>query len=432
MKKSSNLKKYIFFYIFHFIINISFSQDEYFIFNLNQLKENLGPLYIESNDICKKWIPSLFNPILLTFPLDNTDGMSKKDITIKFSNPFFYLDQFEGELYEYTNNNFLGKFNGLVGVCKYPNFIDFCQIGLSFGCSNDTEGLINNQIMLNYLFERKTIIAKIFSFDKWTVLKEENKIQSTFYLGNIHKHFNSKEGIVGTCQNNKEDVFWGCSFKQMVFNKKPISLKKDNKLYKIYFSSETIDVVFPDKFFNLFKINSDSMCSIDNSDQKLQCDYSVFNNEGYIPLKLINDKMNITIEIDYLDRYKKLINSNDTKIKTNVRFESTNDNIIFPMIMFKNFHVQFDAEKDIISFYTENKAILEIEEEEEEKQSENENSSSALTVFLIILIIILIIAIFFGIFYYIRKKRGNLEKNLNRFTKFEDDDFQNMNENKVY
>ena len=425
MKKVFN----IYFYIFYFIINISFSFSQDFQFDLIQQKNNLNPLYIEYNDVCQKWTPSLLSPISLIFKTSNTNYMKKKDISIKFKNPFFSPYEFEGELYDYLSNKFLGHFNTLVAIDKRER-VSFCQMGLSVGFQESVDTINEDEYTLNYLIKEKKIEAKIFSFDKWDVLSDQQFIKSFFYLGKIHKNFNSKEGIVGTCQNNKEDAFWGCSFKEMIFINSHLPLKKGDKLYKIYFASELIDIIFPIEFSESFKNSANQMCLINKKNQRLECEKSLFNKEGYIPLKLINDKMNITVEIDYLNRYNTSIEDADEKIMTNIKFDSLNDNITFPMIMFKNFHVQFDAESDTISFYTNNKTILEVEKIEEPK---NENSSLALTVFLIILIIILIIAILFGIFYFIRKRRGNIEKNINRFTKFEDEeDFKNMNENKVY
>lgn len=427
MKKVFN----IYFYIFYFIINISFSFSQDFKFNLIQQKNNLNPLYIEYDDVCIKWTPSLFSPISLIFQTTNTSNMSKKDISIKFKSPFFSQDQFEGDLYNYVSDKFLGHFNTLVAIDKRDK-ISFCQIGLSVGFQEKVDKINEDEYTLNYLIKEKKIQAKIFSFDKWDVLSDQKLIKSFFYIGKIHDHFILTEGVVGTCQNNKEDAFWGCSFKEMIFINSHLPLKKGDKLYKIYFASEQIDIIFPTQFSEAFENATNSMCKINNKEQRLECKKSLFNKEGYIPLKLINDKMNITGEVDYLNRYNTSIEGTDEKILTNIKFNSLNDNITFPMIMFKNFHVQFDAESEIISFYTNNKTILEVEKKEQPK-NEEENSSSALTVFLIILIIILIIAILIGVFFFIRKRRENVEKNINRFTKFEDEeDFKNMNENKVY
>ena len=51
-----------------------------------------------------------------------------------------------------------------------------------------------------------------------------------------------------------------------------------------------------------------------------------------------------------------------------------------------------------------------------------------------ILIIILVLALAFGLFYFIKKKyKSNVEKDINQFNKFEDEeDAKPMNDKKVY
>ena len=71
-------------------------------------------------------------------------------------------------------------------------------------------------------------------------------------------------------------------------------------------------------------------------------------------IKLIDDNMNITLEIDNTHRFT---TSNQERNKTRIRFEEI-DYFIFPLIMFKNFLIQFDAENDVISFYITNFSIL--------------------------------------------------------------------------
>ena len=74
--------------------------------------------------------------------------------------------------------------------------------------------------------------------------------------------------------------------------------------------------------------------------------------------------MNITVEIDYFAKYSK---SNDTlKNKTRIKFLDI-DYIIFPLIMFKHFHIEFDANKKTISFFTKNSSILELPKKPDEK-----------------------------------------------------------------
>ena len=145
---------------------------------------------------------------------------------------------------------------------------------------------------------------------------------------------------------------------------------------------------------------------------------------------MISLSIKITIEIDSQKRF----DENKTSDKTNIRYEKV-DYFILPLIMFKNFHIQFDAENDTIKFYTEEKGILDVpEEEEEEDKKSNNNSSNVGAVFLIIFIIILVIALSFGVFWLIRKRKGSVEKNINKYNKFdEDDNYQNLSEqNKVF
>ena len=165
--------------------------------------------------------------------------------------------------------------------------------------------------------------------------------------------------------------------------------------------------------------------------------YNLFDNKLFIPLTLSNENMNITIEIDSIQRYIK----EAEKEETNIIFKEENDYLIFPMIMFKNFHVLFDADNTIIKFYSNDTDILQVKEEDknndEDKDttspSSSSSSSTVLKVFLIILIIAIIIGLGLFIFIFIRKRRNNVEKNINKFTKFEDEeDFKNLNENKVY
>ena len=82
-------------------------------------------------------------------------------------------------------------------------------------------------------------------------------------------------------------------------------------------------------------------------------------------IQLMNDDMKITIEIDSAKRFT--ADNNELKNKTRIRFNNF-DYFIFPLIMFKNFHVQFDAENNIIQFYTTNKSILSVKNEEKTKK----------------------------------------------------------------
>ena len=99
--------------------------------------------------------------------------------------------------------------------------------------------------------------------------------------------------------------------------------------------------------------------------------------------------------------------------------------------MFKNFHVQFDDENDLIKFYTTNQSILQIYGKNEKK--DNDSKGNVGKAFLIIFIILLIVALLVIAFWLIKKRKGKVEKSINKYNKFEDEDnFQNMNDKRVF
>ena len=149
--------------------------------------------------------------------------------------------------------------------------------------------------------------------------------------------------------------------------------------------------------------------------------------------KINVEKINEEISVLKVENSKlKNLNKDNDKEIIQINF-SLENYIIFPLILFKQFHVQFDAEKKVINFYTTNSSLLQVKQEKKETPKNEDESSSGLTAFLVILIILLIIGIGLGVFYFLRKSRNKVEKDINRFTKFEDEeDFKNMNENKVY
>ena len=52
---------------------------------------------------------------------------------------------------------------------------------------------------------------------------------------------------------------------------------------------------------------------------------------------------------------------------------------------------------------------------------------------LIIFLILLTLALGLGIFWFIKQKRASVEKNINKYNKFEDEDnFQDLNEKRVF
>ena len=148
-------------------------------------------------------------------------------------------------------------------------------------------------------------------------------------------------------------------------------------------------------------------------------------NKNYIPLKLRNDNMNITLEVDKINRFYNYSSSDGT---TNILFHDF-EYIIFPLVMLKNFHVQFDVEKKVISFFSNDTSILKVKKKTNETQK-NENSdgiSIGIIIFIIILCIILIGFIgFFYYFFYYKKKYLNLEKKFIKYSKFDDENVHGL------
>ncbi len=419
---SSFIKHYIILYI---IINNFFQQQNCYKYKIqaNKTDSDLEPLNIENNENeCGKLIPSLFFPILI-LPQSYLDGQSKNEIVIDI--PF--LENKIITTKYYLNSDFL-NFN--LYMTKYYSS-DTCSFGLSLGYINTTLGLNENEVLLTHLKENYKI-KKVFSFDKFSL--NESSINTMFYFGEIHSHFTLNDGIIGTCKLNEEDIFWGFSFNEMIINNKTLHLtrEKDNKLYKIYLKTEDYNIIFPKELIDEKEIKNlfENKCEYNKLKKHIICT-NFFNEEDYIPLELISEDINITLELDKFNRYYS--KNNNDKERINIKLSDDIHFIIFPLIMFKQFHVQFDAEKKVINFYTKNSSLLQVKKEDHEASKNEEGSSSGLTTFLVILIILIIIGIGFGVFYFLRKRKNKVEKDINRFTKFEDEeDFKNMNENKVY
>lgn len=417
----SKFRKYLFLILF--IINILFSKEDYTPFDIKiNIANDLEHPHIEYSN--KEWIPSLFTPILLAESNFDTKGFKEQQVEAYLLMKFFDKTSIRCNLFKSNLEKFnlyLGK--DLSGSIKENIF------GLSLGLDAIESGLEENQFNLALLKDKSDIRYKIFSFDNWQLNEGKTLIESKLYIGDIHEHFNSGQEIIGSCKNIEGNTYWGCLFDEMIFKDKNISLKnnKTNELYKIYFSSDSYNIIFPNEFKNI--MNNIDGCLF-NEDEELYVCQDYLQKFDYIPLILRNEDMNITVEIDNSKRYH--LNKEVKEIDTMVQFKN-NEYIIFPLIMFKNFHVQFDGEANIISFYTNNKDILEVKKKES-NNNEDSSSSTGLTIFLWILIILLIIGIGFGLFYFIKKgKQSNVEKSINRFTKFEDEeDFKAMNEKKVY
>ena len=278
--------------------------------------------------------------------------------------------------------------------------------------------------ILNNLKAKEKIKERIFSFTKWDI--KASPPTSKLYLGESYNIFNSNEGIIGTCESYPNDSLWGCSFKEMIFNNINIPLKNETEsLYKIYFASEIQDLYFPKSYEQIFKELSKYSCD-KNTKNYLECK-NFFNSSNYVSLQLTeeNEKFIIKGQVDNLARFS---NTDDDSKKdmARIRFEDI-DYIILPLMVFKEFHVQFDAENSLISFYTENSEILEVKEKGKNK------SSSIGTVLIIILIILVVLGLIFGAYWFFIKRRKSVETNINTFSKFEDEDsYKNVNEKKVF
>ena len=394
---------------------ISFSNQAYVTLDLiaDINNQELTPLKMNIKYLCDNWYPSLLNSILIV-PDSQLDGYQIQYIkNIEIANAYYKDKNSQCTLYEFLFNN---EYNIYLGLC---NFNDFkCYYGLSPSVPKASTGLEKEQYNLLKLKNNNDIKEFIFSFDKWEI--KDNKISSKLYLGGSHKNFNSNEGYVGSC-NITDKEYWSCAFKELIFNNVNIPLAKDDKSsYNIYFASEDNNIAFPNAFKNLFPEASNGKCEakIYGDVYHLSCEN--LTKGEYIPLKIIGEDMNITAEVDYSTNYCK--NKGNNPKKTRISFEPIKY-IIFPLMMFKKFHVEFDGVNKKISFFTKDKSILEVPEKPAEEKS------SILTVLLVILIIVVVLAIAFVIYHYIRKLRGNsLEKSINECNKYEDD-FRNINEN---
>ena len=422
-------------FLFFFNLNLKLSTNNYSL--TMQITDNELEIFhiekvINTDSDCKEWIPSLFNPILLAIDFNYT----QKTKRISFFDaiiPIFSLTQyFTINIYD---SPFGEDYNATLGVIRFPGEVEIqdknCYLGLLSRIGNYS--IDNNSILINKL-EKQGMYRKIFSFEKWDIRKDENKIKSYIHLGYEHNDFilEKDDGIIGECDVDNDYDYFGCSFTQMMINNKIMNISKSTgELYKLYFSSENNNIIFPEYLFNDFYEITDKKCSYNPQFKELE-DYFVtcnnfFINDNYSNITLISENMNITIEIDNRNRFS--TNNLDKRNKTRIRFEKDIDYLILPLIMFKNFHIQFNAENNKIKFYTTDSNILQINK----KKKNNKKSSNAGKVFLIIFIIILILVLGFGVFWIIKKRKGSIEKNINKYNKFdEDENFQNMNEKRVF
>ena len=354
MKMNKNSKINVYLFLICSLINLPFSFQDYstYTIEINKKQSNLGVMTIKYDDICQEWIPSLFVPILL-IPNLKYEGLQ----IISTGMIFPILDNSREISIYLFYYRFLNKYQDApLGEERFTILLDSCYFGLSLG-ANSTYYLNESYYLLNKLYDSKQIKEKVFSFDKWNI--NQNSILTNFYFGDIHENFKSNKGNIGSCEN-LEYPYWGCSFKEIIINNngdRTISLEyEDGKYYKIYFVTETNDIIFPEVFRGLFYYASKGKCKYYyNSEDKYLLYCNDKEKKGYIPIKFINDNMNITGEIDILDRF----NIESQSEKTLVTFDDINY-IVLPLIMFKNFHIQFDGNNNIISFYTTDNSILEI------------------------------------------------------------------------
>ena len=151
--------------------------------------------------------------------------------------------------------------------------------------------------------------------------------------------------------------------------------------------------------------------------------------------------MSLTLEVDYFDRYvdpnAKIPEKNLLKIKTH---DESDNFIVFPMSMFKNFQVQFDIDNSEISFYSENPSLIqnkkkenpekllvkEIKTETKQEIEENKDSDSIYVKLIVIFSgVLLALTIFLLAYRYIYAKKklqkAEIEKRVDKIVfKFED------------
>lgn len=435
--KSLNIKKKFSLFVILFIINITVSFQDLKIFPIkfNSISNQLDNFFIELEKVdeddktkCKKWIPSLSNPLLMvTSDINTTIAKTMDSVNILF--PVFQEEIPITFLDEYV---FLEKYPLTIGKMRKDTF-KYCYLGL---LNRILDYPINiNQTFLNKI-NKQYIDKKIFSFDKWKI--NGNDISSNFFFGDNHQNFTSKtnDGILGTCKADRVDSYWGCIFNNMIYNNNTIDLKQNNTElpYKIYFSSENFNIIFPLSFQEKFEIITNNSCKyttdIEQKISNLSCTDFFIDND-FVSLTLSDDNMDITIEIDNLYRFSEHVD--EGKNQTRITYIDGIDYFILPLSMFKNFHVNFNAEDNLISFYTTDKNILKLKNNNNNNQREEKKSSKGLKAFIAILIILIILVLGYAIFWFFKRRKGNINKSINKYNKFEDEEnFKDMNEKKVF
>ena len=413
MFNKSNFGPFFFLFISYCIVNISSKNNPISFDMLGDINDSeFKPLYFNSNDKHNlTLVPSLFSPMTL-FKFAEYENTKYQHYDIAIIGPLFGEERkFKVYSAQFTYNNL----KMLVGIEKMTS-MDNNYFGLSFELPIFTDKEQYPFNTLEYLKNTSQIGEKVFSFNKWEI--NENQIKSKLYLGYSHEDFDKKnKKYIGTCQNVKgKDIYWGCYFTKMIFNKINIPLNnseaEDNsKLFKIVFSSEQYTIIFPMLYKILFEEASKGICEYNTIKKAFVCK-GVFE-EDSIPLTLTNDNMDITLEIDSLSRFSH--NTEFKKGQFKIAFQEI-DYIIFPLIMFKQFHIQFNADKNIVKFYSTDEKILKVKIEEEE---ESNIGTILLIIFLIIIIILVLLALAYGVHYFIKKRRGGVERQIGKFSKIE-------------
>lgn len=422
------MTKYFNLFLICIIINILFSSQIIEFEMTLDIDSESEEFYINSQiqySPCQKWTPSLFIPTLLV----PKNSIINKGTQI--DDNYFYIN------FPFINKNNDFKiipYEGVPSIIEnyddillrsYGNEVNLCYFGISPGI-NIYKELKKEHNTLNNLKTKEKIKERIFSFTKWNL--KASPPTSKFYLGESQNIFNSNEGIIGTCKSYLNDSLWGCSFKEMIFNNISIPLKNESEiLYKIYFASEIQDLYFPKSYHQIFKELLKDSCDITNRNY-LECQ-NFFNSSNYVSLQLTEENEDFIIkgQVDNLARFSNT-DEKSKKDMARIRFEDISY-IILPLRAFKEFHVQFDADNSLISFYTNNSEILKVKEKEKEKNK----SFSAVLVLIIILIILIVLGLSFGAYWFFIKRKRNVQTNINAFSKFEDEEsYKNLNENKVF
>ena len=409
-------RKNNFFYLIILFLCISIINTKYMEIEL-KLKKVSGtdydlPLYIETNDSCSKWVPALFSPILIINKGIDTKNYIETNYVVKIQNPDSIKgskNPFDTIVFQYN----ISKFNDIYIAKSDDKWPSFCRFGLDY--SEIVSGKINLNAIKNLI--PKQLDKNIFSFGKWD-LNKQDFIYSKFYIGDSHENFN---GDIGTCNIQNESGYYGCIFNDFIFSNEtfPLINENNNKSYIIYFSSEFNKIYFPKSFEKKIK-----NCKTKNEFfPEFICED--LKNKDYMPLILRNDNMNITLEVDKINRFYDYLHVSEGS--SNILFHEY-EYFIFPLTMLKNFHTQFDVEKKIISFFTNDSSLLEIKgkksktTDEPEKVESNGGISTGLLITLIVLSILLIFGIGYGGFLLYKKKHPKLEEKFNKYSRFNDEE----------